>query len=386
MSAISYRFKNSNKTETLVFDGAALPLKEVKARIACLKKIGAKADSDLSFVDSTTGAVLTDQNAAIPRNSLLIVSRVPVPKGEGIKKDELSPVATEMASAELKTEEERINAMFQTQTKTKSALPPVCWNCKEVGHYSSNCPKNKTRAPRGIPTTFLERDGESFKWKANEFEWEKKQNHTHIPIQIPNRLVCAKCKNLCKGAVILPCCHQSICEKCEANMPESEEFLKCYFCPSSSISPALITPNDPLRKLILEFEMTANQKGETPKSPNLTSAEPPSSETPPHTEVSLSPPREIVIGLPVENAAAQKVPNSPQKTSMALTNAKYDPQYFAPIFHQGYYYPQLEQPAYLPYGYGFTENKKYRNLAFRIKEKRKENNFNKTKKKKKRKR
>jgi len=178
MSVIYYKFKSAKDYDTVTFDGISLSVFDLKHEIMMSKKLGKGTDFDLSVYNAQTGEEYVDDLATIPRNTSIIVRRVPPERpGKGNAQKYLSAsgpsthiigrrVANTSKSApsitknkiittnktsqggvkteetlEGLTEEERINAMFQKSNEHWKQLQDQMANAKSVPfrpHFLSN--------------------------------------------------------------------------------------------------------------------------------------------------------------------------------------------------------------------------------------------------------
>jgi len=84
MSVIYYKLKSAKDYDTVTFDGISLSVFDLKHEIMVSKKLGKGTDFDLSVSNAQTGEEYTDDLATIPRNTSIIVRRVPAERpGKG---------------------------------------------------------------------------------------------------------------------------------------------------------------------------------------------------------------------------------------------------------------------------------------------------------------
>ncbi|XP_063178305.1 E3 ubiquitin-protein ligase RBBP6-like [Chroicocephalus ridibundus] len=77
MSAVHYKFFSKLKYDIVTFDGLHISLCDLKCRIMGREKLKA-ANCDLQISNAQTEEEYTDDNALIPKNSSVIVRRIPV--------------------------------------------------------------------------------------------------------------------------------------------------------------------------------------------------------------------------------------------------------------------------------------------------------------------
>ncbi|XP_064886714.1 E3 ubiquitin-protein ligase RBBP6-like isoform X1 [Columba livia] len=209
-SRVYYKFFAALDYEAVTFNGLHISLHELKCKIRARKKLKA-TKCDLLVTNAQTKEEYTEDNALIPKNSSVIVRRVPgggvkatsktndvVPESQKILQS-ASRSRTEAASGTSKaiddssarmaqlikaanlaeadaSEEEKIKAMMIQSCQAynpvnfvnKHSGPPppsyTCFRCGQPGHYIRNCPTNTDKnfqpVPRikkstGIPRSFL---------------------------------------------------------------------------------------------------------------------------------------------------------------------------------------------------------------------------------------
>ncbi|XP_029814156.1 E3 ubiquitin-protein ligase RBBP6-like isoform X2 [Manacus vitellinus] len=77
MSCVHYKFSSKLNYDTVTFDGLHISLSDLKRQIMGREKLKA-ADCDLQITNAQTKEEYTDDSALIPKNSSVIVRRIPI--------------------------------------------------------------------------------------------------------------------------------------------------------------------------------------------------------------------------------------------------------------------------------------------------------------------
>ncbi|XP_075346369.1 E3 ubiquitin-protein ligase RBBP6-like [Mycteria americana] len=77
MSCVHYKFSSKMSYDTVTFNGLHISLCDLKRQIMIREKLKV-ANCDLQITNAQTKEEYTDDNALIPRNSSVIVRRIPV--------------------------------------------------------------------------------------------------------------------------------------------------------------------------------------------------------------------------------------------------------------------------------------------------------------------
>ena len=207
---IHFKFKSSLDYDTVSFEGAGLPVWELKKEIASVKKLGQSNDFDLVITNAQTNEDYSDEYQMVPKNTSVVVRRVPMSTSSASKKLHVTPLpstsrssysSAPTVSSSHSNEDARIQAMMTESTAhwdrsseemaeqqqyhhdsssfkrfipkrnhlnaaIPAKIPPpsyTCYRCGLKGHFINFCPTNADpnfKTPRikkttGIPKTFL---------------------------------------------------------------------------------------------------------------------------------------------------------------------------------------------------------------------------------------
>ncbi|KAL5018494.1 hypothetical protein ScPMuIL_004216 [Solemya velum] len=199
MSCIFYKFKNNRDYDSLTFDGLYISLLDLKKMIMQVKKLK-PTEVDLQIENAQTKTAYKTNTEMIPKNTSVIVSRIPVAKApprdtraqwDRYKQEQKELEAQREAESQQRlnqtadlvnakaSEADKIKAMIQQSTrdfnpdnyvktnKYPSGPVPstyVCFKCQQPGHFIQNCPNKpvdsgiaevRMKRPTGIPNCFL---------------------------------------------------------------------------------------------------------------------------------------------------------------------------------------------------------------------------------------
>ncbi|XP_044734609.1 E3 ubiquitin-protein ligase RBBP6 isoform X3 [Chrysoperla carnea] len=314
--SVHYKFKSSLDYDTVTFDGLHISVGDLKKAIIQQKRIGKNTDFDLQVTNAQTKEVYQDENALIPKNTSLIIARVPLAaqsnKGRAWNEtsasgfpqrgneDSNTPAinkAVDLSRLDA-SEEDKIRAMMTQSTldydpsKFKNNYMKIrganqmgevpanyrCYKCHQPGHWIKNCPlglsqepveiKKSTGIPRSfmvpvegpmVPGAMMTPTGQyavpALDHQAYNSDGGGRggaETEQQRP-DIPEDLVCSICKDLLTDAVMIPCCGNSFCDECiRTTLLESEDH-ECPDCHEKDISPCTLIPNRFLRNSVSNF-------------------------------------------------------------------------------------------------------------------------------------
>ncbi|KAI7819377.1 DWNN domain-containing protein [Gamsiella multidivaricata] len=229
MSQVHYKFKSSKDYDSATFDGHSISVFDLKKEILIAK--GLKGPDDLQLTHAESGEEYYDDATLIPRNTSILVARVPAKPGRG------GPSA----------------GPYQRQPMEQQQRPPpntyVCYRCGKKGeHWIQFCPTNNDKSfepigikkTTGIPRSFLKtvesdslqskkgvmvtQDGNLVVATTNDYEWKKfhekskaalTSEEAYATAPVPDDMKCSICSMLLKSAVRAPCCGTNFCDECK---------------------------------------------------------------------------------------------------------------------------------------------------------------------------
>ena len=309
--SVFYKFKAALKHDVLPIDGLSISVEDLKKEIRTHKHLGWDRSFDLKIVNADTNELYEDETATIPRNSSVIVSRIPVDpaiakklwvndrnKAEILSNPaNLLPLTDDAARAtavgnQIKhyvdltkmegSEEDKIKAMFAQSTiayhpsnyvkhsklRVKGRVPYwyICKKCQQKGHWIEDCPNPALRKTTGIPASFLRvvddaavpgaKIDSKGKIVVSLYDTRMKHNvKADAPLKPkppPQDLICGLCKELLRDAVLIPCCGMAYCAQCIG------EYLledPCPSCGDNTSNPEMLRPCQFFRDKCKEFEL-----------------------------------------------------------------------------------------------------------------------------------
>ncbi|TKR95418.1 hypothetical protein L596_009592 [Steinernema carpocapsae] len=349
MSSIHYKFRSSLESKCHTFDGLHISVAELKKAI--YTKEGLREESfELVLSNGHTKRTYAEPNELIPRNSSVIVQRMPrenagkLPKVQdtstsGIVQTVLNaadgPKHIGQEEYDKMTEEERIQHMknvssfkyqpanFKRQSHIMSQdVPPpptyICNRCNQPGHWYTHCPMLNTKRTTGIPMEELmettEDDPQAMLHPSGKYvipimhhraRLAKQQKAGEVPespaAPPPPGLICPICNKIFSEAVVMVCCGNSFCGPCVQQRLLDSDTRECpgEGCKEQNVNAEKFVPNINLRKSVAQLLLPKSEGGSINGKESAAG-----SPAPARDEVNMSPAPEIA-------AAASPSPNDP---------------------------------------------------------------------------
>ncbi|XP_017125383.1 E3 ubiquitin-protein ligase RBBP6 [Drosophila elegans] len=292
--SVHYKFKSTLNFDTITFDGLHISVGDLKREIVQQKRLGKIIDFDLQITNAQTKEEYKDDGVLIPKNTTLIISRIPIahptkkgwepPASENAfsaapaKQDNFNMDLSKMQGSE----EDKIQAMMMQSTvdydpktyhriKGQSQVGEVpasyrCNKCKKSGHWIKNCPfilgkdQQEVKRNTGIPRSFRDKP-DAAENESADFVLPAVQSQ-----EIPEDLICGICRDIFVDAVMIPCCGSSFCDDCvRTSLLESED-SECPDCKEKNCSPGSLIPNRFLRNSVNAFKNETGYKISAVKS------------------------------------------------------------------------------------------------------------------------
>ncbi|KAI3904273.1 hypothetical protein MKW92_024343 [Papaver armeniacum] len=253
--SIYYKFKSGKEFHSIPTLSPFMSVLEIKDLIFQTKKFGHGKDFGLILTNPSTNEDYKDDSTLIPRNSSVIVRRIPGLPGKTIvfkskeqeekdKEDEkikeicqqtISYVNANNGTAAVNSAHQRVSAMV-IWVEGQQWGKEVVWiggyhqrvtlviDAKVPGHYIQHCPTNgdpdydvkKLRPPTGIPKSMLVETADgSYALPGGSVAKlvEGIPTISRRVIDIPPELHCPMCKDVMRFAVLTSkCCFQSFCD------------------------------------------------------------------------------------------------------------------------------------------------------------------------------
>ncbi|XP_055856330.1 E3 ubiquitin-protein ligase RBBP6 isoform X2 [Episyrphus balteatus] len=221
--SVHYKFKSSLDFDTITFDGLHISVNDFRKAVVQQKRLGKTNDFELQITNAQTKEEYQNDNDLIPKNTSLIISRIP----------QISKKSRDTSSSS------------QPQnTPVVSHVPKFDSNTLDLSQMNAS-EEDKIQAMMAQSTVDYDPRGEAI---AEEIVVPEKQP------EVPDELLCSICKDIFRDAVMIPCCGSSFCDDCvRTALLESEE-NECPDCKEKGTSPGSLIPNRFLRSSVNTFK------------------------------------------------------------------------------------------------------------------------------------
>ena len=249
---IFYKFKSALTYDSVFIDTENISVGSLKQIIIRQKSL--PKTNDVLLENVQTGHLYHSDKESIPKNSSILVRRVPCNAPSYVSK-EISSITAPIANPT--TEKEKIEeAMRQvdkmipdgTESKPATGYSYVCRRCNRPGHYIKQCPTIGDpsydpifiRKAHGIPKDQLQtiaqpqkgavatHDGSMAIYKIRESDFAVKSSKPSR--EVPTELQCGLCRKILCDAVEMPCCKTNYCNDCITVALSNDSTWSCPHC------------------------------------------------------------------------------------------------------------------------------------------------------------
>ncbi|KAK9086865.1 hypothetical protein Syun_029259 [Stephania yunnanensis] len=161
MAAVHYKFKSSKDYKSLVIEGPSISVADLKLTIVESMHLKRRANFILLVFDAQTNEEYLDEATLIPRDTSVIVHRVPRGLRMPIVIDRKGQIQDSSSRAY-----QCFGGFMDGRMSTRDQAPHagyICRRCNIPGHFIWDCPTNgdpnydikKLKPPTGIPKSML---------------------------------------------------------------------------------------------------------------------------------------------------------------------------------------------------------------------------------------
>ncbi|XP_020586072.1 E3 ubiquitin ligase PQT3-like isoform X2 [Phalaenopsis equestris] len=287
--AVHFKFRSSVAFDSIDLGGRpSISVRDLRAKIADLKKLRTCADFDLVLADADTGQVFENEYFQIPLGASVVIKRVPTGRDATNDQDVIAATAGKsggyIGTLSLSNSENFENNNFDdfgVDLYSNLDAPIHCY-ADHMDHINIAVNRKKDVSTRflEVPKLWgqkldgsdvseaLSNIGENFRRESDVEENQKAMNtnsnvnlnkklsedmHFQVTFNtdLPAELRCSLCNSIFNEAVMIPCCQHSFCNKCItlALIKQSS----CPKCSSTKCTVKDLLPNLSLRQAIEHF-------------------------------------------------------------------------------------------------------------------------------------
>jgi len=251
MNTLNYKFRNEKYFQTIGFQHAIVSVLDFKKGVISQGNYERDYEQlfDFAIVNQSTGEQYRDNNQLIPRQTFLVIHRIPATEQRAAKlwepprnpvvclefEENLEEDQWEDPTSLTVGEAKEVNGATIGEAKvmdveTKPDVPRrpnyVCHRCGEAGHWIRNCPTNSIkdfipvikRIHAGVPTKLSGVPVENPSEKPSRIIVNGKaileEELPESKMGIPATFRCDICRSILRLATVVPCCKKPFCKEC----------------------------------------------------------------------------------------------------------------------------------------------------------------------------
>ncbi|CAB0039412.1 unnamed protein product [Trichogramma brassicae] len=291
--SVHYKFKSTLKTYTLSFNGSSISVADLKKNIMKQHNIGSRVSFEFSIKNAESKQEYEDDSILIPKNSSLVVSRVPLTVPQKRNRDSTETFTNKInnrgkfETTDLEklngSEMDKINLMIEQSTQeyqsynwvkvkassqTGKVYPSYrCHRCHRAGHWIKDCPMpsevKRIKKSSGIPSSFMVQvEGPSVPGAL--LTSSGTYAVPSIDYKVYEETKKRKISRFSMMPVMIACCAMTFCHECISTYLVESEDQQCPHCKEKDVSPEQCWPNRYLRKAVSRFNNETSAHGTAP--------------------------------------------------------------------------------------------------------------------------
>ncbi|XP_011625302.1 E3 ubiquitin ligase PARAQUAT TOLERANCE 3 isoform X1 [Amborella trichopoda] len=298
--AVRFKFRSSLSYDSVQIDGPCITVRDLRVNIIEQKNLKLCQDFELEISDAITGKAYEDDDTPVLEGSSVIIKRVPTGKSNPVvlpcidtvenqvierfnfdaspgspsfanmDADNFDDFGVDLYSAPvpslLETDSDEVERNSTTKRNAANEVQRLSGSVSKHENIESNDPAET------VSKGLLERHGEPACGFGGEAPASSQKAHSKEPLktdkvevlkdagsslptmpnaELPSELRCTLCNAIFKGAVMIPCCQHSFCDKCIRSV--LIEKAKCPQCSATKCKVDDLLPNLSLRQAIEHF-------------------------------------------------------------------------------------------------------------------------------------